>query len=232
MGHAVSGSYSVASGHAVSRRRRSVRGTVEGAVEDRHLRCNQLLMAAARGDRASFHRLYAQSSAQLFAVVRRAVWHRGEAEEVLQEVYLKLWRHAHSFDPTQAHALAWMSRMARNQAIDHLRSQSARGTSDARAPAHAAEQPPDLSIDTAPRPDEHLERQQLRQRIDHLMATLSGTQRQVVQMAFREGRSQAEIAAQLGKPLGSVKSWMRRALQQMRHTIDHAEQGHTRSSAA
>ncbi len=201
------------------------------ALDERQRRCNQLLADVARGDRDSFRSLYALTSAMLFAVVRRTVWHRGEAEDVMQEVYLKVWRHAGAFDPLQSHALTWMGRVARNHAIDHLRRQATRPVITPDSLHGEATDSADAAIDAAPRPDEWLELEQQRQRIDGLLATLSGIQRQVLTMAFREGRSQSDIAAQLGAPIGSVKSWMRRALQQLKRSIDDGEQGRHGSDA-
>lgn len=195
--------------------------TAQDAREQEQNRCDELLVAAGRGDRIAFHGLYTRSSAHLFSVVRRSVWQRGEAEEVLQEVYLKIWRHAAGFDPIQSHALTWMSRIARNHAIDHLRRLAVRPiTQGDRQPSDESERLEDTGVDAAPRPDEWLEIEQQRAQVDRLLSTLTGIQRQVVLMSFREGRSQSDIAAQLGAPLGSVKSWMRRALQQLKAAIE------------
>lgn len=146
---------------------------------------------------------------------------------MLQEVYLKVWRHASAFDPTLSQALTWMSRIARNHAIDHLRRQACRPIIGAEAPQLEESPAPEAdTIDAAPRPDEWLEQQQQRERVERLLDSLSGMQRQVVLMAFVEGRSQSDIAACLEAPLGSVKSWMRRALQHLKVAIDNGEQEH------
>lgn len=232
MDRAVSRSSSEASFSAVPALTALLDADHADARQEQQARCDRLLLSAGGGDRSAFRDLYNQSSAQLFAVVRRTVWQRGEAEEVLQEVYLKIWRHAAAYDMSQSHALTWMARIARNHAIDHLRRLAARPTT------HSESQQPDASdgvedtgIDAAPRPDEWLEREQQRAQVDRLLSALSGIQRQVVLMSFREGRSQSDIAAHLGAPLGSVKSWMRRALQQLKLDIEEDERKHTGSNA-
>lgn len=199
--------------------------------QEQQARCDRLLISAGSGDRTAFHELYTRSSAQLFAVVRRTVWQRGEAEEVLQEVYLKIWRHAAAFDAGQSHAMTWMGRIARNHAIDHLRRLAVRPTTSSESLQETSETSDDTGIDAAPRPDEWLELEQQRRQVDRLLSSLSGVQRQVVLMSFGEGRSQSDIAAQLGAPLGSVKSWMRRALQQLKAAIEEGERKHNGSNA-
>lgn len=186
--------------------------------------CDALLQAAAGGDHRAFACLYQQTSARLFAAVRRSIWVRSEAEEVLQEVYLKIWNGAAAFDPRQASSITWMTRVARNHAIDHLRRDAQRRAHefDVTGPVDDGD-PSDTEshlVDDAPRPDEWLELQQDRQRFDRLVGSLGNMQRQVVLMAFRDGCTQADIAEQLDAPLGSVKSWMRRALQRLKVAID------------
>lgn len=199
--------------------------------QEKQANCDRLLISAGRGDRAAFHDLYTLSSAQIFAVVRRTVWQRGEAEEVMQEVYFKIWRHAAAYDASQSRALTWMSRIARNHAIDHLRRLAARPTFNTESQqTDGSEVSDDTGIDAAPRPDEWLELEQQRAQVDRLLSMLSGVQRQVVLMSFREGRSQSDIAAQLGAPLGSVKSWMRRALQHLKAAIEESDRKHNGSN--
>ena len=177
---------------------------------------DDLLLATAAGDRRAFEQLYQRSSPALYAAVRRSVWLRCEAEEVLQEAYVKIWRHAGSFDPRQAQASTWMARIVRNHAIDHLRRGNARATHevarDTDLDGDSTFGGADQLADAAPTPLQLLEQHEQVRRVDSLLACLSASQRQVLVLAFREGLSQAEIAARLGAPLGTVKSWMRRGL--------------------
>lgn len=192
--------------------------------------CEQLLLLTASGDRAAFARLYQLTSARLFAAVRRSVWVASEAEEALQEVYLKIWHGASGYEPARAQALTWMLRIARNHSIDHLRRGASRRGHETPADRHegdaayATEEGAESgAIDDSPRPDEWLEIRQDEERFDRLLRGLGATQRQVLLLAFRDGCTQTDIALHLDAPLGSVKSWMRRALQTLKATID-AEQ--------
>ncbi|MEO8278704.1 MAG: sigma-70 family RNA polymerase sigma factor [Ideonella sp.] len=188
--------------------------------------CDQLLLATAASDRSAFGRLYRLTSARLFATVRRSIWIQSEAEEVLQEVYLKIWSAAAAYDPTQSRSMTWMTRVARNHSIDHLRRCAARRANEVTVDAdrhidEGASFNRDLTpIDDSPRPDEWLQMQQDQRRFDQLIDGLGKMQRQVLVLAFRDGYTQADIALRLDAPLGSVKSWMRRALQSLKSSID------------
>ncbi len=184
-------------------------------------------MSTALGDRVAFERLYQMTSARLFATVRRSIWVRSEAEEVLQEIYLKIWGGATAYDPARSQALTWMMRVARNHAIDHLRRGAARrahehssGVYRARESVQGETDAEPAAVDDSPRPDEWLENEQNQRRFDQLLAGLGAMQRQVLVMAFRDGCTHADIALRLDAPLGSVKSWMRRALQKLKSTIE------------
>ena len=88
---------------------------------ERSRELSQLLARAGLGDRAAFATLYDKTSSHLFAVVLRINRDRGQAEDVLQEVYVNVWRSAQSFDAAQSQPLTWLTRIARNRAIDSLR---------------------------------------------------------------------------------------------------------------
>lgn len=193
--------------------------------------CEQLLRSSATGDADAFKNLYQLTSGRMFAAVRRAIWTRGEAEEVLQEVYLKVWRCASVYDAGQAPAITWMLRIARNHSIDHLRrtasckahevaDQDGRSGDGDRHDQRGLTQ---LAVDASPRPDEWLQIQEEGQRFDRLMKGLGASQRQVMVMAFREGFTQSDIAERMNAPLGTVKSWIRRGLLQMKLAIDQAD---------
>lgn len=175
-----------------------------------------LLRASARGDRRAFERLYQLTSGRMLALVRRTVWHRGEAEEVLQELYVRIWRHAATYDPERAQAMAWLGRIARNLAVDHLRRNAARA-------AHEQADLPSTLTDTGAGaiercadpsggPAEQLASRQLSVQAKALLDELNPGQRCVLILSFWEGLSQTEVAARLGLPVGTVKSTMRRSL--------------------
>ncbi|WP_418319026.1 RNA polymerase sigma factor [Piscinibacter sakaiensis] len=172
----------------------------------------------------AFRNLYQQTSARLYAVVRRIVWLRDEADQVLQEVYLKIWRHAGDFDGSKAQPLTWMHRIAHNHAVDHLRRDALRvGLTATPQSGCDVSDPLHQAVDGAPLPDEHLNHVEELQQVQRLLDTLGARQRQVLVMSFCDGLSHNDIATHLGVPLGSVKSWMRRGLQQVRSAIEQQQ---------
>ena len=187
----------------------------------------QLLARSALGDRAAFKRLYELSCGHLFAVILRIQRDRGLAEDLLQEVYVNAWKAAGSFDAQRAQPLTWLTHIARNKAIDSLR----RAQSQPRLESvhhDADDDRPDADqhlVDDAPGPAALLERASDARRLDHCMQGLSAPQRQSVALAFFDGLSHAEVAEQLRQPLGTVKSWVRRALATLKTCLERAAQG-------
>jgi RNA polymerase sigma factor (sigma-70 family) len=191
-----------------------------------------LLARAGLGDRAAFATLYERSSAHLLAVVLRINRDRAQAEDILQEVYVNVWRAAQSFDAAQSQPLTWLTRIARNRAIDSLRRhqtqpqmQTLHSTSSS-----ANDEDPDVYdsvADDAAGPLELLSRASDARALSHCMQGLSAQQRQSVALAFYDGLSHAEVAEKLNQPLGTVKSWVRRALQSLKSCLDGAVQRET-----
>jgi len=95
------------------------------APTSEHDEPGRLLLATARGDTAAFEQLYRVTSPRLFGVCLRIVSQRSEAEDVLQDVFANVWRKATQFDPRRASGVTWLTMMARNKAIDHLRANRA-----------------------------------------------------------------------------------------------------------
>lgn len=183
------------------------------------------LIASGRGDRAAFERLYRHTSARLYAVIGRSVWHRGQADEVLQELYLRVWNHAAEYDPARSHPMAWLGRIARNLAIDHLRRQSLRTHLDAGHEPLAGDATigTDLVADDGPGPLDRLESRRLGEQARLLLRDLSSAQQRVILLTFWDGLTQTEIAQCLGLPVGTVKSSVRRALMTMRDGMERQE---------
>ena len=186
---------------------------------------SQLLARAGLGDRAAFATLYERTSAHLLAVVLRIQRDRSQAEEILQEVYVSVWRAASSFDAAQSQPLTWLTSVARNRAIDSLR----RAQTQPRLKGGPATDDEDSDVydtvaDESPGPLELLGRASEARVLTQCMQQLSAPQRQSVALAFFDGLSHAEVAANLRQPLGTVKSWVRRALLSLKDCLEAAAQ--------
>ncbi len=187
----------------------------------------EMLARTALGDRAAFARLYERTSGHLFAVVLRVQRDRAQAEDLLQEVYVNVWRAAATFDAARAQPLTWLTSIARNRAIDSLRRQQTQPQllSTTRDDHDDDAEAPDDVVQTAadePGPLELLDRASDARQLTQCMNGLSATQRQSLALAFFDGLSHAEVADHLRQPLGTVKSWLRRALQSLRQCLDQA----------
>lgn len=154
--------------------------------------------------------VYARCSGRAFAVTLRLLPSRADAEEVLQEAFLEVWRRAREFDPARGGMETWVTTIARTRAIDRLR---AMGTV-ARVVEGASQQPPPVSA-TPTAPDEAAALGQDRARVLAALQQLPREQREVVELAYFEGLSQSEIAARTGQPLGTVKTRARLALEKL-----------------
>ena len=184
---------------------------------ERSLDLSRLLARAGLGDRAAFATLYERTSSHLFAVVLRINRDRAQAEDILQEVYVNVWRAARSFDAAQSQPLTWLTSIARNRAIDSLRRVQTQPQMQTQSGAASAidgedENVYDTVADASPGPLDLLSRASEARVLDQCMEKLTALQRQSVALAFFHGLSHAEVAAHLRQPLGTVKSWVRRAL--------------------
>jgi len=188
----------------------------------------QLLARAGLGDRAAFATLYERTSAHLFGVVLRIQRDRAQAEDILQEVYVNVWRSAQGFDAAQSQPLTWLTSIARNRAIDGLRRAQTQpqiqGVASSGDDEHEDPDVYDSVADDRAGPLELLSRAADARALAACMQGLSAQQRQSVALAFFDGLSHAEVAEQLRQPLGTVKSWVRRALLALRSCLENAVQ--------
>ena len=196
---------------------------------ERSLDLSRLLSRASLGDRAAFATLYEKTSPHLLAVVLRINRDRGQAEDILQEVYVNVWRAASSFDAAQSQPLTWLTSIARNRAIDSLRRNSTQPQLRTLGPAADGSDREDDSVydtvaDDSPGPLDLLSRASEARSLAACMDQLTALQRQSVAMAFFQGLSHAEVALQLRQPLGTVKSWVRRSLLTLRSCLQGASQ--------
>lgn len=173
-----------------------------------------MLARAAEGDHGALAALYAATSAKLLGVCLRILSDRAESEDVLQEVYLTVWRRAGAFDGSRGVSpITWLASIARNRAIDRLR---ARGPAGRSVGEEAAFELPD----PAPLADQRLETSQDAARLQACLGELEPRAAAAIQTAFFEGVSYEGIAERLGQPAGTVKSWIRRGLQRLRGCLE------------
>lgn len=194
---------------------------------ERSLDLSRLLSRSSLGDRAAFATLYEKTSPHLLAVVLRINRDRAQAEDILQEVYVNVWRAASSFDAAQSQPLTWLTSIARNRAIDSLRRNSTQPHLRTLGPAADGSDREDDSVydtvaDDSPGPLDLLNRASEARALAACMEQLSAPQRQSVAMAFFQGLSHAEVASHLRQPLGTVKSWVRRSLLTLRSCLQGA----------
>jgi RNA polymerase sigma-70 factor (ECF subfamily) len=171
------------------------------------------LVRVAGGDRAALRVVYQDTSAKLFGVCLRILKDRGEAEDVLQEVFVTVWRRAASFDPGRASPITWMVAIARNRAIDRLR---ASAISRRMEPIESA----DAVSDPAPAAVERVELAQQHQRLSRCLEELEARQASAIREAFLDGTTYEELAARMSVPLGTMKSWIRRGLLKLRTCLE------------
>ena len=191
---------------------------------ERSLELSRLLGRAGLGDRAAFATLYDRSSAHLLGVILRIQRDRAQAEDILQEVYVNVWRAARSFDAAQSQPLTWLTSIARNRAIDSLRRTQTQPQLQTQFinPDNEDSDVYDTVASDAPGPLDLLSRASDARALAACMEGLSAPQRQSVALAFFDGLSHAEVAENMGQPLGTVKSWVRRALLSLKSCLDSA----------
>ncbi|MES9991658.1 MAG: sigma-70 family RNA polymerase sigma factor [Candidatus Thiodiazotropha sp.] len=182
------------------------------AIQLRNQELEQLLAACALKDRKAFSRLYSITSAKLYGVVLRILNREVLAQDCLQEAYIKVWNNAADYRSQVAAPLTWMSAIARNQALDLLRKHKRELLEgDDKRPQRVDDDP--LPLDGLSRSDEG-------RRLQQCLQQLKQQQRQVIALAYFKGLTHDELAAYTDTPLGTVKTWIRRGLDQLRRCLE------------
>jgi RNA polymerase sigma-70 factor (ECF subfamily) len=165
-----------------------------------------LLCAVARGDTEALATLYDRSGPTLLALARRILGSHQEAEDLLHDVFVEVWQHAGEFDPGRGRALGWMCIRVRSRCLDRLRARARRPHGElTELDGRAADAPADRRVDATA--------------VQRALASLAEPQRRVLELGYFAGLSSAEMAAELGIPVGTVKSRVATAVQALRRHL-------------
>ncbi len=179
------------------------------------------LASCANGDRAAFNRVYQATSGRLYGLCLRILREEGRAQECLQDVFLAVWQQAGRFDPARATAMTWLAAITHHRAISLSRRFTRELTADdwTEFLAHA-EQPDRADLpDAAQHAPDHDWHLLDRKRLQECLDLLRDEPREAVQYAFWQGDTYQEIADKLATSLNTVKSWIRRALVELKSCI-------------
>ena len=165
----------------------------------------------------AFRRLYDLSSSKLYGVALRVVGNREWAEDVLQDAYLYIWRVADTYRACLSPPLAWMGVIVRSRALDFLRRRHAERLDTAQPLDPVSESLPD----DAESPMDMAQASEQAWALHECLRKLEARQREVLSLAYMRDLSHGELAAQLKLPIGTVKTWIRRGIEQMRSCMAH-----------
>ena len=177
----------------------------------------ELLLNVADGCRDSFAKLYKNFSGSLFGIAYGVTKNHAEAQEVLQEVFLSIWKKANQYNPKLGKATTWIIQLTRNRSIDRLRKRQRRDAGQDRLEAEPAPE----TVDGDPRGN--LIQEETAQKIRDVLETLPEDQKTALKLAFYEGLTQSQIAEKLQEPLGTIKSRIRRAMESVRLAMTETE---------
>lgn len=170
------------------------------------------LLAVAQGDEAAFASLYDATSRRVYGLVLRVLRNPSQSEEVTQEIYLEVWRHAGKYDPDRGSPLGWLMTLAHRRAVDRVRSSQAATVRDESYEARTREVHFDTTAEAA---TAQLEAHRVRQALDRI----SEVQREAVSLAYLDGYTHREVAARLDLPLGTAKTRIRDGLIRLRDQL-------------
>lgn len=185
---------------------RTTRGPIAERASPQQL--VEALRGTARGERAAFEKVYTSTAAKLFGIVVRILGRRDVAEEVLQDVYVRVWQHASEFDAASGSAIAWLATIARNRALDEAKRKTiVRPVDDC---------PEVLELAGGNDPGTDYERDVERRRLMACLNELMPEKRRVVLLAYFYGMTREEIGRETDRPVATVKTWLRRSLAQLK----------------
>ena len=176
-----------------------------------------LLPAVARGDVSAFEQLYDRHAAVLYGLLLRILASAEDAQEVLQETFIKAWSSARSFDASRGSEIAWLISIARSRGIDRLRARRTRSGRENEAGREISVRANAVESD---RGADRVIASEQRTAVHNALAELPEAQRLALQLAYFDGLSQSEIAARTGEPLGTIKTRMQLGMKKLRGRLD------------
>lgn len=182
-------------------------------IAKRNEQLRDLLAACSLNDKRAFAQLYEMTSRKLYGVVLRILDREEWSQDCLQEAYVKIWNNAGSYRPHLAAPMTWMSSIVRNTALDLLRK---------RRKEVLQPEPEKLLKDegTGALPLDNLQNTEDGKRLNDCLEQLKSQQRQVIALAYLKGLTHDELSIQTGTPLGTIKTWIRRGLEQLRWCLE------------
>jgi RNA polymerase sigma-70 factor (ECF subfamily) len=189
-------------------------------AESNHTVDLRLLQCIARGDTAALAEFYDRHSRLVFSIIVRIVRSPSDAEDVLQEVFMRVWTRADTYDPRLGWPSAWVTRIARNRAIDRLRARRTRGEPlpSIDDPDVSAEAPRAVTRET---PEALAQGAAASAGIHGALSDLPSAQRELIEAAFFDGYTHQELSDRFGLPLGTVKTRIRSGLMAMKGRLEH-----------
>jgi RNA polymerase sigma-70 factor (ECF subfamily) len=178
----------------------------------------RLLQRTAQQDWKAFSMLYSMTSSQLYGLMLGMTNYANVCEDLLQEVYVTVWRKAGQYDPAKAAVTTWLGTIARNRTLDWLRSQA---SSNAKENREQSVEALDLACGNAG-PAQWTEASLQEVALQNCLQRLTTEQRNAILLAYYEGHTHAELAQRLNSALGTVKSWVRRGLESLKSCLQHA----------
>ncbi|MEX1000160.1 MAG: sigma-70 family RNA polymerase sigma factor [Thermodesulfobacteriota bacterium] len=170
-----------------------------------------LISKIARGCESALKKLYDNTISQVYGLAYKILSNRPDADEVALDVFKQIWNKAPDYEPSRGSPLAWLITVTRSRAIDKIRSDTKRRTTNESLLTD--------SIDNSPLADETSSVREKRELIDKALSELTPKQRESIELAYFKGLSQSEISEHMNEPLGTVKSWMRTGMMRLREIL-------------
>ncbi len=172
---------------------------------------SNLILRVSRGDEKSLEELYDKTSSIVFGLILKILSDRQEAEEVLGDIYMQIWERSSTYDPSLSKPVSWILMITRSRSIDKVRAGSKR---------RSLSDPLDNAVaDSGDDPEKNSIIDEKRKIIRNALSELDDNQKKAIELAYYFGMSQSEIAEELNKPLGTVKSWIRFGMRRLRDKL-------------